>query len=602
MVASTFEGYEFIKHAGEKIIAGRKHIGEMLIEAGVLDEASLERALVIQKETARKLGDILMQEGLIEENVLLDFLRNQLHVDVISSDDLKIADEIWKKVPEELIKKYNVLPLKIENKELTVAMSDPLNLVAIDDLRFATSCSRVKVFLAAESTIKNILHDRFDSQGLIYDIIDHGKLFQKALDTIDKNEIPDIPVVKVEEETISRHVIELESHTPPIISLVNYIFVEALRRNSSDIHIEPYQTYFRIRLRIDGMLHTILTPPHRLHVYIVSRIKIMSEMDISKRYVPQDGHMALKINHEDIHYRVSTLPTVYGEKCVLRVIKKHKYLEDVNTLGFAPQVLEQYKKVIRYPYGMILFTGPTGSGKTTTLYASLNYVNNNDINIITLEDPVESTLYGINHVQIRQAHGLTFADGLRSILRQDPDIVFVGEIRDAEVASIAMRASMTGHLVFSTLHTNSTADSFERLIDMGVEPYLVSSTLLAVVAQRLVRRICSKCRRPYEPTPKEIEGFGLDDSFLSDAVLNKGEGCSHCMGTGYSGRVAVFEVLFVGPRIREIAKDHGRSDAIGQAAAEEGMRTILDDGLDKVRQGITTFDEVRRVLIAGVED
>jgi type IV pilus assembly protein PilB len=573
MVASTFEGYEFIKHAGEKIMASRKHIGEMLIEAGVLDEASLERALVIQKETARKLGDILMQEGLIEENVLLDFLRNQLHVDVISSDDL-----------------------------LTVAMSDPLNLVAIDDLRFATSCSRVKVFLAAESTIKNILHDRFDSQGLIYDIIDHGKLFQKALDTIDKNEIPDIPVVKVEEETISRHVIELESHTPPIISLVNYIFVEALRRNSSDIHIEPYQTYFRIRLRIDGMLHTILTPPHRLHVYIVSRIKIMSEMDISKRYVPQDGHMALKINHEDIHYRVSTLPTVYGEKCVLRVIKKHKYLEDVNTLGFAPQVLEQYKKVIRYPYGMILFTGPTGSGKTTTLYASLNYVNNNDINIITLEDPVESTLYGINHVQIRQAHGLTFADGLRSILRQDPDIVFVGEIRDAEVASIAMRASMTGHLVFSTLHTNSTADSFERLIDMGVEPYLVSSTLLAVVAQRLVRRICSKCRRPYEPTPEEIEEFGLDDSFLSDAVLNKGEGCSHCMGTGYSGRVAVFEVLFVGPRIREIAKDHGRSDAIGQAAVEEGMRTILDDGLDKVRQGITTFDEVRRVLIAGVED
>ncbi|MCK4590515.1 MAG: Flp pilus assembly complex ATPase component TadA [Candidatus Latescibacteria bacterium] len=583
-------------------MAGRKRIGEMLIEAGVLDEASLERALVIQKETARKLGDILMQEGLIEENVLLNFLRNQLHVDVISSDDLKIADEIWKKVPEELVKKYNVLPLKIENRELTVAMSDPLNLVAIDDLRFATSCYRVKVFLAAESTIKNILHDRFDSQGLIYDIIDHGKLFQKALDTIDKNEIPDIPVVKVEEETISSHVIELESHTPPIISLVNYIFVEALRREASDIHIEPYQTYFRIRLRIDGMLHTILTPPHRLHVYIVSRIKIMSEMDISKRYIPQDGHMALKINHEDIHYRVSTLPTVYGEKCVLRVIKKHKYLEDVNTLGFAPQVLEQYKKVIRYPYGMILFTGPTGSGKTTTLYASLNYVNNNDINIITLEDPVESTLYGINHVQIRQAHGLTFADGLRSILRQDPDIVFVGEIRDAEVASIAMRASMTGHLVFSTLHTNSTADSFERLVDMGVEPYLVSSTVLAVVAQRLVRRICSKCRRPYEPTPEEIEEFGLDDSFLSDAVLNKGEGCSHCMGTGYSGRVAVFEVLFVGPRIREIAKDHGRSDAIGQAAAEEGMRTILDDGLDKVRQGITTFDEVRRVLIAGVED
>ncbi len=583
-------------------MADRKRLGEMLIEAGILDEASLERALVIQKQTARKLGDILMQEGLIEENVLLDFLRNQLHVDVISSDDLKIADEIWEKVPEEVVKKYNVLPLKIKNGELTVAMSDPLNLVAIDDLRFATSCYRVKVFLAAESTIKNILNDRFDSQGLIYDIIDRGDLFQKALDMIDKNEIPDIPVVKVEEETISSHVIELESHTPPIISLVNYIFVEAHRREASDIHIEPYQTYFRIRLRIDGMLHTILTPPHRLHVYIASRIKIMSEMDISKRYVPQDGHMALKIGHEDIHYRVSTLPTVYGEKCVLRVIKKHKYLEDVNTLGFAPQVLEQYKKVIRYPYGMILFTGPTGSGKTTTLYASLNYVNNNEINIITLEDPVESTLYGINHVQIRQAHGLTFADGLRSILRQDPDIVFVGEIRDAEVASIAMRASMTGHLVFSTLHTNCTVDSFERLIDMGVEPYLASSTVLAVVAQRLVRRICSKCRRPYEPTPEEIEEFGLDDSFLSDAVLNKGEGCSHCMGMGYSGRVAVFEVLFVGPRIREIAKDHGRSDAIGQAAVEEGMRTILDDGLDKVRQGITTFDEVRRVLIAGVED
>ncbi len=583
-------------------MAGRKRLGEMLVEAGILDEPTLRHALEIQKESGRKLGTVLMHEGLIDERILLEFLKQQLDIEVIFSTDLEIDDDVWEKVPEELIQKYNVLPLKMENGRLTMAMSDPMNLAAIDDMRFATGSRQIHVVMAAESTIEAIIQERLQSKGLVYDIIDHGELYRKAMEMIDKKQVIDIPVEEEVEEPVSSHVIQIESESPPIISLVNYIFYDAYRRKASDIHIEPYQTYFRIRFRIDGILYTVLTPPHRLHVYIVSRIKIMSDMDISKRHVPQDGHLVLKINEENVHYRVSTLPTVYGEKCVLRVIRKQKHLEDVTALGFAPEVLAQYRKTISSSQGMILFTGPTGSGKTTTLYASLNAVNNPNINIVTLEDPVESTLYGINHVQIRHGHGLTFSDGLRSILRQDPDIVFVGEIRDGEVAEIAMRASMTGHLVFSTLHANSTADSFERLIDMGVEPFLVSSTLLAIVAQRLLRRVCPKCRQPYTPASDELTEFQLDERFLEGADLFKGEGCEKCMQTGYSGRIAAFEVLFVNRRLRQLTKERASADMIRQASLDEGLRTILQDGLDKVRQGLTTFDEVRRVLVAGAEE
>jgi type IV pilus assembly protein PilB len=435
-------------------------------------------------------------------------------VDVVTSADLVIDDAAWRRVSEDLIRKYTVLPLKIQGKELTLAMADPFNIVAIDDLRFATGCSRIKVVLAAERTLEAIIQERLKSPGLLKDILDNGELYRKALEMIDQNQVPDLPPEDVVEEPLSAHTIEVESESPPIISLVNFIFIEAFNRKASDIHVEPYQTVLRIRYRIDGVLYTILTPPPRLSMYIISRIKIMSGMDIAKRMVAQDGHLALKIKGENIHFRVSTLPTVYGEKCVLRLIRKQKMLEDVDALGFSPEVLARYKRVIRAAQGMVLFTGPTGSGKTTTLYASLNQINSPDINVVTLEDPVESTLYGINHVQIRHGFGLEFEDGLRAILRQDPDVIFVGEIRDGVVAEIAMQSAMTGHLVFSTLHANSTAETFERLADMGAEPFLISSTVLAVVAQRLLRRICPDCKAPQAPTPEEIEEFGLDAAYL----------------------------------------------------------------------------------------
>ncbi len=576
----------------------KKRLGEMLLEAGVIDQYTLDQALELQKKSGRKLGTVLMQEGLIDEQILLNFLRKQLGVDVVSGADLDIDDKAWDKVPDELIKKYTILPIKLEGRELTIAMSDPLNVIAIDDLRFATGCQRIKVVLAAEKTIENIIVERLHTKGLVYDIIDHGELYRRAMEMIDKNLVGDLPVAEPQEEKISTHVIQMESESPPIISIVNYIFFDAFQRKASDIHIEPYQTFFRVRFRIDGILYTVLTPPQRLAMYIVSRIKIMSDMDISKRMVAQDGHLALKIKEENIHFRVSTLPTVYGEKVVLRILRKQKHLEDINALGFVPDVLERYSKIIKSPQGMVLFTGPTGSGKTTTLYASLNHVNNPNTNIITLEDPVESTLYGINHVQIRHNYGLEFADGLRAILRQDPDIIFVGEIRDSEVAEIALRASMTGHMVFSTLHANSTAETFERLLDMNVQPYLISNTVLAVVAQRLLRRICKHCKEPYVPPPEALEEFGLDESFLQGVHLHMGKGCSQCMETGYLGRVAAYEVFFMSNSLRAMVKAREGAAVIRQQAIEEGMQTIVADGLGKVRSGITTLDEVRRVLVA----
>ena len=582
-------------------MAVRMRLGEMLLEQGILDQATLDRALEIQKSTGRKLGTVLMQEGLLAEDVLLGFLRRQLNVDVVTSADLVIDDAAWKRVSEDLIRKYTVLPLKIQGKELTLAMADPFNIVAIDDLRFATGCSRIKVVLAAERTLESIIQERLKAPGLLKDILDNGELYRKALEMIDQNQVPDLPPEDVVEEPLSAHTIEVESESPPIISLVNFIFLEAFNRKASDIHVEPYQTVLRIRYRIDGVLYTILTPPPRLSMYIISRIKIMSGMDIAKRMVAQDGHLALKIKGENIHFRVSTLPTVYGEKCVLRLIRKQKMLEDVDALGFSPEVLARYKRVIRAAQGMVLFTGPTGSGKTTTLYASLNQINSPDINVVTLEDPVESTLYGINHVQIRHGFGLEFEDGLRAILRQDPDVIFVGEVRDGVVAEIAMQAAMTGHLVFSTLHANSTSETFERLADMGAEPFLISSTILAVVAQRLLRRICPDCKAPHVPTPEEIEEFGLDAAYLEDGVFLQGQGCPQCMNTGYRGRIAAYEVLFMTPELRALVKQRAGAAVLRQAFMESGARTMLVDGLDKVRSGITTFPEVRRALVSGLE-
>lgn len=582
-------------------MAVRMRLGEMLLEQGILDQATLDRALEIQKSTGRKLGTVLMQEGLLAEDVLLGFLRRQLNVDVVASADLVIEDAAWKRVSEDLIRKYTVLPLKIQGRELTLAMADPFNIVAIDDLRFATGCSRIKVVLAAERTLESIIQERLKAPGLLKDILDNGELYRKALEMIDQNQVPDLPPEDVVEEPLSPHTIEVESESPPIISLVNFIFLEAFNRKASDIHVEPYQTVLRIRYRIDGVLYTILTPPPRLSMYIISRIKIMSGMDIAKRMVAQDGHLALRIKGENIHFRVSTLPTVYGEKCVLRLIRKQKMLEDVDALGFSPEVLARYKRVIRSAQGMILFTGPTGSGKTTTLYASLNQINSPDINVVTLEDPVESTLYGINHVQIRHGFGLEFEDGLRAILRQDPDVIFVGEIRDGVVAEIAMQSAMTGHLVFSTLHANSTAETFERLADMGAEPFLISSTVLAVVAQRLLRRICPDCKAPYTPTAEEIEEFALDASYLEGGVFLKGQGCPQCMNTGYRGRIAAYEVLFMTPELRALVKGRAGAAVLRKAFADSGARTMLSDGLDKVRSGITTFQEVRRALVSGLE-
>lgn len=577
--------------------SSKRFLGELLIEGGTLKPSELEKALVLQKQTGRRLGSLLMQEGFIEEHVLLGALRQQLNIEVVASWDLKIEEDAWKMVSPDLIRKYAVIPLKVTGKELTLVMSDPFNLAACDEFKFATGCKQVKVILAAEFVIESVINQRLKSHGLIEDIIEKKDDYKKVMDGIEQGFVIDLPQDSSGEDGMPSQNIEVDAGSPPIINLVNYIFMEAYSKKASDIHIEPYQSIFRVRYRIDGVLQTILTPPLRLSLSIISRIKIMTGMDIAKRFIPQDGHLFLKIQSESVHFRVSSLPTVYGEKLVMRVIRSFKNLENVDALGFHPDVLRSYKRVISRPQGMVLFSGPTGSGKTTTLYASLSHINSADINIVTLEDPVESTMAGINHVQIRHGRGLGFADGLRSILRQDPDVIFVGEIRDVEVAEIAMQAAMTGHLVLSTLHANSTAEAFERLMDMGLEPYLISSTILAVVAQRLLRCVCESCREPYVVSKEDIEEFSLSTAFLEDGIFSKGSGCKDCMNTGYRGRVAAYEVLFMDGEIRRMVKQKAGAAEIRKYLHGHGSRSILTDGLEKVRLGITTFDEVRKVLM-----
>lgn len=579
----------------------RLRLGEMLVESKVLSKDVVDRVLEIQKKDKRKLGTLMMKEGLIDERCLLELLKRQMNVEVISSESLVINEAAWNQVSLDLIKKYSVVPLQVTGRELTLAMSDPFNLIAIDAFKFATGCRNVKVILAADFVIESTIRARLDAMELAANPAGNDETCRKAMSMLDLKLVEALPQEETREEAYSTNSLELEAESAPIISLVNYIFLEAFKRRASDIHFESYQDSFRVRIRVDGTLHTIINPPISLSLSIVSRVKIMANMDIAKRLIPQDAHLYLKIKGESVHFRVSSLPTIYGEKLVLRVIRKRKILDNLELLGFCPEVLERYKRTIRIPQGMILFTGPTGSGKTTTLYATLHAINSTTTNIITLEDPVESTIHGINHVQIRHGRGLGFAEGLRTMLRQDPDVIFVGEIRDGEVAEIAMQAAMTGHLVFSTLHANSTSETFERLVDMGVEPYLVSNTILAVVSQRLLRRVCPACREPHTPTREEIADFKLDEEYIESGVFYIGRGCDQCMNTGYYERIAAYEVLFMSRAIQALVKQNSGAEAIKNVVSGVGYRTIVMDGLEKVRQGITTFEEVKRQLATQME-
>lgn len=572
----------------------RLRLGEMLVQAGVLKETQVMHALDMQKAGGGRLGAIFIQLKMCTEAQIRQALHSQFGIEVVDLGKVQPDPTLIELISLDLIRKYEVIPLKMEQRKLWIALLDPYNIYALDDIRFRTGISHLVVATCTETDYKRFIEEHLETRGIMDEILEEGEFYTRAvryLQTREQTEAEERETAELTQE------LRLASSESPIIVLANFLLAEALRRRASDIHIEPFETSFRVRMRIDGRLLTILNPPQRLQGAVVARFKVMSAMDITKRRVPQDGHMAISYRGETVHFRVSTLPTVYGEKCVIRLLKKDFALADLDHLGLSIEHLRQFKRALAAPQGLILVTGPTGSGKTTTLHAGLNFVNNPEINIVTLEDPVEATMSGISHVAIQNQGGVTFSSGLRAILRQDPDIVFVGEIRDSEVAQIAIRAAQTGHLVLSTLHTNSAAESIIRLIDLGMEPFILAGALQLVAAQRLVRRICDACAEEWRPDDEEFFSLGLDPADFSGVVFRRGLGCPACLTTGYRGRKAVYEVIAADREIRELVRRNAGSAEITEASRRAGNVSLFAAGIEAVRNGVTTLSELRRVLL-----
>ncbi|MFA5144306.1 MAG: type II secretion system ATPase GspE [Candidatus Omnitrophota bacterium] len=555
----------------------KKSLGESLVEEGVITDAQLKTAQAEEQRTGQRLRKVLVKMGLIAEDDLVSFLSEKLNIPKIELNNYLIDQKIIDLVPEGIARKYELIPvLKIGNR-LTCAMVDPWNVFALDELRSKTGLV-IEPSVATESEIRKAINQMYGAKGTMEELIksiDEEKLGAPAGKEIDVKKLQGI----VEE--------------PTVIKLVNLLIMEAVKKSASDIHIEPEEETLRIRLRVDGILHEVASPPKHLQSALISRIKIMANLDISERRIPQDGRFSVKAEGKQIDVRVSCVPTIYGENVVLRLLDTASALLSLADLGFSDSILQRYNKLITRPHGIILVTGPTGSGKTTTLYASLDKINSPEKNIITIEDPVEYKLAGIRQIQVDTNVSLTFANGLRSILRQDPNIIMVGEIRDLETAEIAIQASLTGHLVFSTLHTNDAPGAVTRLIDMGVEPFLVSSSVIGILAQRLVRRICENCKEKYAPGKEELKDIGL--SGVERANFYKGKGCQACMNTGYKGRISIYELMTLDDKVRDAVTAKAATAEIRKRAIEFGMNTLMQDGIEKVRSGITTVEEVLRV-------
>lgn len=573
----------------------RRHLGEVLVRAGVVRERDIERALGVQRVKGGRLGSLLVELELCTEEAIRTALHEQLKVEVVDLQRIRPDPGLFDLLSTELIHKYRAVPLKKENRKLWIAMVDPYNLVALDDIRFHTGLSQLVVAVCTESDFKRFVGEHLVRGKAFEEVLKGGDFYNQAIKSLQADE--DFQELLEDQATpLLAHKLKLASAESPIVTLCNFFLLEAIRWQASDIHIEPYETALRVRLRVDGHLRTILSPPKKLAPAVIARIKVMSEMDITMRRVPQDGHLSVTYEGEVHHFRVSTIPTFYGEKCVVRLLRNTSHLATLDDLHFDADALGLLKRKFKAPQGLILVTGPTGSGKTTTVHAGLNHISSEEINIATLEDPVEVTFFGINHIPVNKQCGVTFASGLRSILRQDPDVIFVGEMRDPEVAAIAMQAAQTGHLVLSTLHTNSSLESIDRLRDLGIPSYLTASSLLLVMAQRLVRRVCEGCAQPYELSTAEISMLGIAPEQLATATPRIGGGCKQCMGSGYRGRVAVYELLDISKEIRERIRNQASPQAILGAARESGMTTLLDAGRNKVLRGETSPSEIRRVL------
>ena len=551
------------------MILRRKYIGEILVEAGVITEQQLQDALA--KQNGVPLGPTLVKLGYATEQDVAAAVAKTLGLEFVDLSSFEVDPAAAALIGEEVARRYRLLPIAFEGETLVVAMADPTNVLAIDDLHLRTG-REIKTVVVAESDLKVAIARHCT-----------GDLMEEAVESIDGEEQVEV-------------VDERESEDAPVVKLVNLLLTQAVRERANDVHIEPQEKDIRVRYRIDGVLHEVMRSPRKIHAGVVSRLKIMGGMDISQRRTAQDGRFGLTIDGKQIDFRVATIPTVYGEKVVLRLLQRESVMRNLDDLGLDSEALERLKSSLAKPYGAILVTGPTGSGKTTTLYAALNVLNSIERNLITVEEPVEYRLNGVNQVQVNQKAGLTFAAALRSILRHDPDIVMIGEIRDEETATIAIESALTGHLVLSTLHTNNAPSAITRLTEMGIEPFLISSAVDCIVGQRLARRLCVHCRQPYDPDPAMMRELGLPTEDLPPK-LYRPKGCKMCGETGYRGRIGFFEVVLMDDELQRLTVERASSESLYKAAIDGGMRPLKLDGFEKVKQGTISVEELLRVTV-----
>jgi len=566
-------------------------LGELLVKSGRINQAQLQEALAHQKDQGGRLGTNLIKLGHITERQLVDALSEQFKVPSVDLNNMEIEDAVIKIIPADIARKYTIFPVTKAGATVTVAMIDPTNVFAMDDVKFMTGY-RVEPVVASESAIRAAIDKYYGST--------HAIELKKVMEDLSEESGSDLEVLD-EEEDLDLATLEEESEQAPVVKLVNLILTDAIKRGASDIHIEPYEKDYRVRYRIDGILYEMMRPPLKLKEAITSRCKIMAKLDIAEKRLPQDGRIKIKTKisgkTKDLDYRVSVLPTLFGEKIVMRLLDKDKLMLDMTKLGFEAESLRKFESAILRPYGMVLVTGPTGSGKTNSLYSALQRINTPEVNIMTAEDPVEFNLSGINQVQMKENIGLNFAASLRSFLRQDPNIILVGEIRDFETAEVAIKAAMTGHLVLSTLHTNDAPSTINRMMNMGIEPFLVATSVHLIVAQRLVRRICTFCKEPADVPPAALVGAGFSEHESRTLKLFRGRGCDRCSNTGYKGRVGLYEVLEVDDEMREMILSGASSFELRQKAIQNGMMTLRMSGLQKIRDGVTTLDEVVRETV-----
>jgi type IV pilus assembly protein PilB len=573
---------------------GQSKFGELLVRTGKIDQQQLQEALVYQKDQGGRLGTSLVKLGHITERQLVESLSQHFGVPSVDLAVTDLDEAVVKIIPADIARKYTIVPVSKAGATVTVAMIDPTNVFAMDDVKFMTGY-KVEPVVAAEAGIRLAIDKYYGST--------HAIELKKVMEDLSEEAGTgtDLEVLD-EDQELDLAALEEESEQAPVVKLVNIVLTDAIKRGASDIHIEPYEKEYRVRYRIDGILYEMMHPPLKLKEAITSRVKIMARLDIAEKRLPQDGRIKIKTKiagkNKDLDYRVSVLPTLFGEKIVMRLLDKDKLMLDMAKLGFEAESLRRFENAILKPYGMVLVTGPTGSGKTNTLYSALQRINTPEVNVITAEDPVEFNLMGINQVQMREQIGLNFAAALRSFLRQDPNIILVGEIRDFETAEVAIKAAMTGHLVLSTLHTNDAPSSINRLMNMGIEPFLVATSVHLIAAQRLVRRVCSFCREPLPEVPPNVlveAGFGENES--RNLKLFRGRGCERCSNTGYKGRIALYEVMEVDDEIREMILAGASSFELRVKAIQNGMITLRGSGLQKVRDGVTTMEEVLRETV-----